>query len=169
MLGEPLDLDARYRLTTTGGDCLEYETSLPSTAQRSIETLEQAILPTGARGPARFDEVAEGPVSIAGIPTLEFTATTSDPDARIFWGIALGTSPDDAQLVGGQWIPTRIQGPTLDQRVSARLGGIAVRAEVGEKIYLVSAPATDQYLLHPSRTLGAVLVSDATLGLPGLP
>jgi ABC-2 type transport system ATP-binding protein len=164
LLGQPLELGARYKMMTVDKQCVEMN-SLPELTEISVSSLEDAVLPVGPRGPARFDEVGQGPMIVAGAPTLSFDATTPTVDARTFWGLAVGTTPEDAELVGGQWMPTQV-GPALAETVQTELAGVVVEVGEGERLWLVSAPAADQYIAHATRHPGALLVENVELGLP---
>lgn len=164
LLGEPLDLGDRLRLRTIDGGCLSM-TSTSAPLPTPVSALEGAVLPTGPRGPARFEELRQGPFTLAGASTLSFYATTAAPDQRLFWGLAVGTSPDDAQLLGAQWMPTLVDTPGVNQPVSIELGGVVARVPEGQRLYLVSSPAVDQYIAHSSRAPGAVVVNAVKVGL----
>ena len=103
---------------------------------------------------------------VAGIPELRFEGTASDPDARLFWGLAVGTSPETARLVGSQWMPTRVSLPAVKAPVTTELGGIVVDVPAGQQLYLVSAPAVDQFLAHSNRTPGVILAENVQVSLP---
>jgi hypothetical protein len=165
LLGRPLDLGPRYRMRTVGGRCVGLD-ELPEREAVAAPALDQAVLPTGVRTEPRFEAIAQGPLTIAGAPLLRFNATTADPDARLFWGLAVGTSPADAQLIGAQWMPTRIAGPALGAAIETELGGAVVDIEEGETLYLVASPYSDQFLAHGSRHPGVVLVEGVSIGLP---
>jgi ABC-2 type transport system ATP-binding protein len=165
LLGEPLEIGPRYKLMTVDKRCIELE-ELPDTTDITPPELDGALLPLAARGPATFYPIAEGPIDLAGAPVLSFNATTSTPDARTFWGLAVGTSPEDALLIGGQWMPTRLALPAVAERITTELGGVVAEVDEGETLFLVSAPAADQYAAHPSRVPGAMLVENPVLSLP---
>jgi len=164
LLGEPLDLsDGRYRLRTVDGACVLLDALPEPTAVTPIPTWTST---TGPRGLVQSREVAQGPMRLAGIPTLAFDATAIDRDARLFWGIAVGTTAEDAQLVGAQWMPTRVTMPVLEHTIVTELGGVVVDVEEGEKVFLVSSPSVDQYVAHSSRTPGVLLAENVRLRLP---
>lgn len=165
LLGEPLDLGARLRLRTVDGRCLSLD-EFPSTSETPVEALSQTVLPTGPRGPTRFFPISQGPLTLAGAPTLSLTATTTVPDARRFWGLAVGTGPDDAELLGGQWMPIRIAEPALERDITTELGGVVADVPEGQTLYLVTSPYADQFAAHSSRTPGVIVVDDVKVGLP---
>ncbi len=165
LLGEQVDLGPHLRLRTAGGECISLD-EFPTVQETAVPGLSLAPLPTAPRGPVRFEKIFQGPVTLAGIPTLSFDATTTTPDARIFWGLAVGTSQEDAELVGGQWMPTRIALPAVAERISTELGGVVVELSEGENLYLVASPSADQFLAHSSRNPGAVIVDAVSVGLP---
>jgi hypothetical protein len=165
LLGEELDLGPRLRLRAVDGTCISLD-EFPTATETPVPGLSLAPLPTGPRGQARFEQIAQGPLTLAGAPTLSMTATTTGPDARIFWGLAVGTTPDDAQLVGGQWMPTRIPTPAVLETITTELGAVVVQLGEGEKLYLVASPSADQFIGHSSRTPGVVVVDEVSVGLP---
>jgi hypothetical protein len=63
-------------------------------------------------------------------------------------------------------MPTRIVGPKLNALVTTELGAIVTELKDGETLYLASAPAPDQFAAHASRSAGAVIVSNVSVGLP---
>jgi hypothetical protein len=164
LLGEPLDLGARLRLRTVDGACIERNT-FPAATPTSVPALSEAVLPIGG-GPLRLEPIAAGPMTLAGAPKLTMTARTTDPDARLFWGLAVGKSPGAAKLIDGQWMPTRITGPVLDATVTTELGAIVAELKKGETLYLAVSPSAEQFAAHASRSVGAVIVNDVTVGLP---
>ena len=164
LLGEPLDLGARLKLRTVDGACINQD-EFPATTPTAVPALSEAVLPIGG-GPLRLEPIATGPMTLAGAPKLTMTARTTDPDARLFWGLAVGTSPEDAQLIGGQWMPTRITGPVLNAPVATELAAIVAELDEGETLYLAVSPSADQFAAHGSRSAGTVIVSNVTVGLP---
>lgn len=163
---ETEDVDEEsVRLTSVDGTCISLDT-LPDADTRPVLKLEGQVLPVGPRGTATFTPVFEGPTTLAGIPQLEVTATTHHPDARLFWGLAVGQNTSEAQLVDAQWMPTRFEGPAIEQTISTELGGIADEVDTDETVYLVVSPYAAQFNAHPSRVPGTVVLEDVDLGLP---
>ena len=165
LLGDALDLGQPIRLSTVDQTCIQLDDWIEPTPS-AVADLDGAVIATGPRGVVTYTPVAAGPLSLAGVPSLTFTATTADTDARLFWGLAVGTSPDDARLIDGQWTPTRLEGPVLGAAVSTDLGGLVDELAQDETLYLVVSPSSDQYVGHASRSVGAVVLDDVQLGLP---
>lgn len=165
LLGAPLELGPRLRLRTVDGACLTLD-EFPEPSYIEVNPLIGTVMPVGVRGPATFAPIESGPLTLAGAPTLSLTATTADADARTFWGLAIGTSEEDARLIGGQWMPTRIAGPAVATTIRTELGAVVAELEPGEILYLVASPYADQFIAHGSRAPGAVVVDDVVVGLP---
>lgn len=45
--------------------------------------------------------------------------TNSVTDSRILWGLTIGTSENDAKLVGGEWMPSRAELPSVAQEITS--------------------------------------------------
>lgn len=164
LLGSPLPTGpGSLRMRTVAGACV-YLNDLP--APTTVAVPGPWISTTGPRGVVNAAAIAQGPLRLAGIPTLSLDATTADPDARLFWGLAIGSTPESAQLVGGQWMPTRVEGPAIASEIQTELGGVVVDVPAGQSLYLVSSPAADQYAAHSSRTAGALVADNLVVGLP---
>lgn len=166
LLGEPLQIEPALRLRTQSGSCLGLDV-WPAASPRAVAGLQEpTVLPIGPRGPLRLEPLATGPLTLAGIPELSFTAVSAVPDARVFWGLAVGTSPADAKLIDQQWFPTRIGTPVAFETITSELGAIVASIPAGSHMYLAIAPAVDQFVAHSSRTPGAIVVDDVTVSLP---
>lgn len=103
-----------------------------------------------ARGITEMRPLLEGHQIIAGTPRLTFTSTNTAADARVFWGLAVGTSPEDALLIDAQWMPSRVELPSTGEEVSIELGAVAADVEEGQTLYLVASvspppPATERF------------------------
>jgi ABC-2 type transport system ATP-binding protein len=164
LLGQPLGQDTGVmNLRTVNGTCVTLST-LPEAA--AVSVAEPIVIATGPRGIVQGAELGSGPLTLAGIPTISFDATATDPDARVFWGLARGTSLEDAELIGAQWMPTRVSAPAIASPVVSDLGGVVAEVPAGQKLFLVASPAVDQFLVHSNRTPGALLAENIQVGLP---
>ena len=86
---------------------------------------------------------------------------------RAFYGLAMGTSPADAQLDPGQRAPDQPRTP----RCSARSGAstcpaVAVNVPAGQNLYVLASPVSDTFVGMGSRTPGAVVLQDTVVHLP---
>jgi pimeloyl-ACP methyl ester carboxylesterase len=157
----------RYSLTThDNGRCIELD-ALPdptdlampgsiSTAGAGATQLQ--MIPIGTGGTAGS--------TVAGIPRFRAHVTTTTPDTRLFLGLAVGTSPADAELVQNNVAPLRIAEPSTAAPVDVELAGVAVDVHPGQVLYLVVAPFADQFAVHGSRVPGIAQLDDVVLGLP---
>jgi ABC-2 type transport system ATP-binding protein len=151
-----------YSLTTDAGDrCLRLAT-LP--ARRSLPLAE--VLATSGVGPPLYVPVRTGPLTVAGIPRLRAKLTTLVPDTRVFLGLAVGTSPADATLVGNNVLPLRAASAVSGTAVAAELPAVAVDVPAGQTLYLVVSPVADQFFAHGSRAAGAARLEGVVLDLP---
>lgn len=162
-------LPATYNLSTTSDSCVRtervdvrkpYPVGVDATVTRGTATT------TGA-GAAQHHEIASGPLTIAGVPTLDATVTSVGADQRVFFAISVGTSPANATVVQNNTMPLRELIPVVRQRRTIELPGVAVEVPAGRKAYLTISPISDMYFGHGSvRTPGAVTLEDMTVNLP---
>lgn len=174
MAGEdPRDLVGgyAYSLMTAGGECvqrdslddhLEIETGLDALIGRV------SITPSGV-GAAQHIELAEGPVTVAGVPFLEADVSSFGLDQRVFVALSVGSDPVTARVVQNNMMPLRELTPVLQERRSIELPGVAVDVPEGQNLYLTISPISDMSFGHGStRTPGAVVLEDLTVLLPVL-
>ena len=162
-------LPAKYNLSTTSNTCVRtarvdvrkaYPVGIDATVTRGTATT------TGAGAP-QHHEIADGPLTIAGVPTLDATVTSVGADQRVFFAISVGTSPADATVVHNNTMPLRELLPVVRQRRTIELPGIAVEVPAGKKAFLTISPISDMYAGHGSvRSPGAVTLEDMTVNLP---
>lgn len=151
----------QYHLATPGSTCLTVDSVTPQTpvAVGTVVSTEGA----GAPLPVK---VADGPITIAGSPVLTGKATALGVDNRAFYGLAVGTSELDAQLVQDNVMPLRLLDPVNGVRVRVALPSVAVEVPEGQSLYLVAAPFSDTFVTMGTRTPGAVVLQDARVRLP---
>jgi hypothetical protein len=162
-------LPAKYNLSTTSNTCVRTErvdvrkafpVGVDATVTRGTATS------TGA-GAAQHHEIAKGPMTIAGVPTLDATVTSVGADQRVFFAISVGSSPADATVVQNNTMPLRELLPVVRERRTIELPGIAVEVPEGENAYLTISPISDMSFGHGSvRTPGVVTLEDMTVNLP---
>ena len=68
-------------------------------------------------------QVAQGPIRIAGNSYLTATMTAAGVRNRAFYGLAMGTSPADAQLIQDNVLPIAEDAPVLGERRRIDLPG----------------------------------------------
>lgn len=156
-------LPAPVNLATADGTCLHVE-ALDDLRVR----LDGTIGATTGLGAPQYVPIAEGPVTVAGIPTMDATVTSVGADQRVLAGLATGTSPSDASVVGGQFLPIRELVPVVgEERTDIELPAVAVEVPAGQTLFLVVSPIVDTYVGHGSiRSPGAILLEDVRVTLP---
>ncbi len=144
--------------------CLHAEDIGPS---QTFELDLPVATPTGAGAPV-YLPVAQGPLTLAGIPTLSGDLTSAGVDQRAFVGLAVGQSPADAQLLSNNLMPVRSFLPGIQQDYTTELAGVSADLSQDQTLYLVVTATADQFVHHGSRTAGGLVLQDASLGLPVL-
>ena len=161
-------LPSRYNLTDlTGEKCLHLG-NLKKAQQLELHLANQSSIPApvGAGAPLQIP-IAQGPLTVTGVPKLSGVVTNTTLDARSFFGLAVGTTPVDARVIQNNLLPLRVIRPVVDKEFSIELPGVAVDIPKGQSLYLTVSPVSDMYYGHASRTPGAMLLGDLELTLPG--
>jgi ABC-2 type transport system ATP-binding protein len=162
-------LPNRYNMTTVGGDeCLNLARL---SAGRSVEVdptgTGAVALSAGAGAPLHIP-VGDGPRTVAGVPKLSGTVTTVGVDARVFFGLAMGTTPADATVIQNNLLPLHQMLPGQDQKFAIELPGVVAKVPEGQSLFLTASPVSDMYFGHGSRTPGAIVLSDLRLTVPSV-
>ena len=123
------------------------------------------VTTTGAGAPQHL-EIAEGPRTITGIPTLKGTVTALGLDSRAFFGLSMGSTPATATVIDNNLMPLRQILPGIDVPFEIELPGVAVKVPEGQSLYLTVTPFSDMFFGHGSRPPGAMALSDLTVNLP---
>ena len=159
-------LPNQYNFTDLDSDgCIRFD---------SFESEELAVDPLGAgsivstagAGAPLHYEIAQGPITVTGVPELEGLVTSAGLDNRAFFGLSIGTSPADAAVIQNNLMPLRQVLPVADQPFSIELPGVSVEVPEGQSLFLTVSPLSDMYFGHGSRTPGALVLSDLSLSLP---
>jgi hypothetical protein len=124
-----------------------------------------AIATAGVGAPLQY-EVAEGPLTITGVPKLKGLVTSAGLDNRAFFGLSVGTSPADATVIQNNLMPLRQILPGADMPFDIELPGVAVTVPEGESLFLTVSPLSDMYFGHATRGPGGLVLSDVKLTLP---
>ncbi len=124
-------------------------------------------VPVGAGAPISLP-LSAGPITVAGIPKLNGVIDTVVPDSRIFFGLSMGTTPADAQVIQNNLMPLRRTLPGTGSKFSIELPGVAVEVPEGQTLYLTITPVSDMYAAHGSRAPGAAVLTGLKLFLPTL-
>ncbi len=111
-------------------------------------------------------QVAQGPIRIAGNSYLTATMTAAGVRNRAFYGLAMGTSPADAQLIQDNVLPIAEDAPVLGERRRIDLPAVAVDVPAGQNLYVLASPVSDTFVGMGSRTPGAVVLEDTVAHLP---
>lgn len=168
LFGQSTDglMPAQYNFTDLGGkDCIRFGGFDSSSV--AVDPLGAgATISTTAAGAPMHYEIAQGPTTITGVPTLEGLVTAAGLDSRAFFGLAVGTSPADAKVVQNNLMPLRVVRPDIERPFNIELPGVGVNVPEGKSLFLTVSPISDMYFGHGSRTPGGLVLSDLTLTLP---
>lgn len=164
-------LPARYNMTNIDSEqCFSYD---DFTTFEDIAVNED-LDPTGSNGmvstagagaPINLP-VANGPITVSGIPTLSGDVYSAVADTRAFFGLSMGTSPADAKVIGNNLMPLRRALPSLGEGFEIELPGITAEIPEGQQLFLTITPVSDMFFGHGSRTPGGFLLTDLNLRLP---
>jgi ABC-2 type transport system ATP-binding protein len=153
----------RFHLTTAAGDrCV----TVPAVAANTDVALGDVISTVGVGAPIAYP-IAQGPLTIAGSPTLDGTITTLGLDNRAFLALSVGTSPADARIVQNNMLPIRETGIAINKpRTGVELPSVAVDVPAGQTLFLTVSPISDMSAGFGSRVVGAMRLRDVVLHLP---
>lgn len=156
----------RYGLATADGSrCVRLERLDERTAVAVGPLGGGAVTTTGAGGPVHL-EIADGPITVAGIPLLHADVTTAGVDTRAFFALSVGATPADARVVQHNMLPIRKLLPVTAEPTTIELPGIAVDVPAGQKLFLTISPISDLSFGHGSRTPGAMQLDDLVVEVP---
>jgi ABC-2 type transport system ATP-binding protein len=162
-------LPARYNMSTQSGECIRTERldeRRPFAAGVDAQVTTGTLTTTGAGAPQQH-LVAQGPLTLSGVPTVEADVTSAGIDQRVFFALSVGTSPANATVVQNNVMPLRELTPVVQQRRTIELPGIAVKVPQGSNVYLTISPVSDMFAGHGSiRTPGVVGLEDMKVHLP---
>lgn len=160
-------LPTRYNMTTLTGDVCLRLPRLRSAKPMKVDPTGTGMLPLSAAAGAPLNiSLAEGPLTLAGVPKLKGKVTTAGVDARVFFGLAVGTTPADAVVIQNNLLPLHQMLPGQDQKFSIELPGVVAEVPEGQSLFLTVSPVSDMYFGHSSRTPGGLVLSDLHLKLP---
>jgi hypothetical protein len=152
----------RYHLATPAGTC----TTVRSVRANTKITTVGRVATTAAGGAPIAYPVAQGPIRIAGTPYLTGTLTAVGVDSRAFYGLAVGTSPANAQLVQDNVLPLNTTRPVTGEPWRIALPSVAVNVPAGKTLYVIASPVSDTFGGMGSRVPGAVVLADTVAHLP---
>ena len=151
----------QLHLATAGNTCTTIKSPKPTKSFNvgTVATTE------GGGAPIAY-KVANGPISIAGTTYLKGTMYAAGVNNRAFYGLAVGTSPADAQLVQGNVLPVNELAPVAGEKRTIELPSVAVNVPKGKSLYVLATAVSDAFPSFGSRTPGAIVLQDATVQLP---
>lgn len=153
----------RYHLgTADGSGCVTTDSVGPNT----FVALETPLATPEAGGPPVALQVAEGPVRVAGTPSLTGTMYAAGVNNRAFYALAVGSSPLDAKIVQNNMLPVNELEPVAGEERRIQLPSVSVRVPEGQNLYLLASAASDTFVSMGSRTPGAVVLEDVVVSLP---
>lgn len=153
----------RYHLATADAtSCITVDSVEPDT----FVLPETPLASPAAAGPPVAVQVAEGPVRLAGTPTLEATMYAAGINNRAFYALAVGASPLDARVVQNNMLPVNEPVPVVGEKRRIRLPSIAVDVPAGQNVYILVSAASGTFVSMGSRTPGAIVLEELTVGLP---
>jgi ABC-2 type transport system ATP-binding protein len=178
-------LPTRYNLATNGGDCLNINSlgTLQSAAIAPIPGQDGWGTPTGLFAPHHY-KLADGPITIAGIPRLTGAIVNAGVDTRAFFALSVGASPTAAGPASAPApAPTVIQNNmtalrklmphaaanTDGQPFDIELPGVAIEIPAGQSLYLTISPISDASFGHGSKTPGVMVITDLRVLFPVVP
>ena len=153
----------RYHLgTADAAECISVSSVRPNTA---VE-LDQPLATPEAGGPPVAVQVAEGPIRVAGSPSLTGTMYAAGVNNRAFYALAVGTSPLDAKIVQNNMLPVNELEPVAGEERRITLPSVAVHVPEGQNLYVVASATSDTFVSMGSRTPGAIVLEGVTVRLP---
>ncbi len=150
----------RLHIATTGSECLSVRSDRPNTAV----PIDQVSTPTTATAPL-VTKIADGPIAVAGTPTVTASVTSFGVDTRIFYGLAVGTNAQDARLVQNNVLPLREPVPVALQPTTFSLPAVGVRVPAGQSLFLLSSPFSDTFAGQRNHAPGLIWLTDTVVGL----
>jgi pimeloyl-ACP methyl ester carboxylesterase len=152
----------QYHLATAGGQCATVD-SIAASVDKPVGQIVTNVGP----GVAQYVKVADGPVRVAGMPTLDANVTSLAADGRAFFALAVGTSAADAKIVQNNMLPLHEPAPlTTPTARTIELPAVAVDVPAGQSLFLTVSPFSDMSFGHGSRTPGLLVLDNAVLHLP---
>ena len=150
-----------YHLATATGTC----THVTDTATDGSFAVGTVAVPVGAGTPTHV-ELASGPIRVAGTPFVDAAVTTLTPDARAFFALAVGTSPNDARIVQSNMLPLREPTAVTGAARTIELPAIAVDVPAGQKLFLTVSPVSDMSIGSGSRIPGLLTLEHTVVRVP---
>jgi ABC-2 type transport system ATP-binding protein len=158
-----------YSLMTADGDCVQVD-SLDDYTTMTTGHDAQVTTGTGTTtgvGAPQHLELAQGPLTVAGVPQLTADVTTLGADQRVFFALSVGPDPLRARVIHNNMMPLRELLPIVQTERTVELPGMAADIPAGQNLYLTVSPVSDMSFGHGSiRTPGAVTLEDIRVDVP---
>jgi ABC-2 type transport system ATP-binding protein len=151
----------QVHLATKDNTCTTVDSPKPN---KSFD-VGTVVSPEGVGAPLAF-KVADGPISIAGTSYLSGSMLAAGVNNRAFYGLAVGTSQADAQLVQGNVLPVNELAPVSGEDRRIELPSVAVDVPEGQSLYVLVTAVSDAFPTFGSRTPGVIVLQDAKVELP---
>ena len=151
----------RLHLATRDSRC----TTVRSVAPDATRDAGRVAITAAAGAPVAYP-VAQGPIRIAGSAHFTGRLTAVGVVNRAFYGLAVGSSPADAELVQNNVYPLNERAPVLGERRRVELPAVAVDVPAGQTLYLMASPVSDTFAGMGSRTPGAIVFENTVVHLP---
>ena len=134
----------------------------PAGATREA-TAALALAPAGAG--STLVPLAEGPLVVAGVPTLRAQVDATAPGGVVFASLVVVGADGFTRVVNDQSMPLRaLPGAAL----ASELAGVATALGPGERLLLRLDGLNEWYLHNGARAPGAALLRDVVVALPVL-
>jgi ABC-2 type transport system ATP-binding protein len=140
-------------------------TTVASVAPDTTRRVGTVAIPAGVGGPVAY-QVASGPIRLAGSAYFTGDLTALGVETRGFYGLGIGTSPADAELVQNNVYPLSEDAPVDGERRRVELPAVAVDVPEGQNLYLIATPVSDTFAGMGSRTPGAIVFDNTAVHLP---
>jgi ABC-2 type transport system ATP-binding protein len=160
-----------YSLMTADGDCvqtdsLEHHTTMTAGVDAQVTT--GTATTTGAGAPQHL-ELAQGPLTVAGVPLLTADVSTIGADQRVFLALSAGPNPAQARVIHNNMMPLRELLPVVQAERTVELPGMAADIPGGQNLYLTISPVSDMSFGHGSvRTPGVTTLENIRVEVPVL-
>ena len=153
----------QYHIATAAGDrCVTLASMDPTT---TISVAGNVVTNTGAGAP-QVVKLTDGPLTIAGTPSVDATVTALGLNNRAFFALAVGTSAADAKIVQNNVYPLNDPSPVLGVRQHIELPSVAIDVPAGQSLFLLVSPTSDMFIGHGSRTPGVIQLAGVQVNLP---
>jgi pimeloyl-ACP methyl ester carboxylesterase len=131
-------------------------------------TVPQVLTNTGAGAPQVY-KLFDGPMTVAGTPSLDGTLTTVGLNNRAFFALAVGTSLADAKIVQNNVRPLNEPDLVSGKATHVELPSVAIDVPTGQSLFLLVSPTSDMFFGHGSRTPGLIELDNVTVHVPIAP